>query len=270
MAIDINLINVAKADVQDARFIDQALINDSKVDKVAGSRLIDSDEAVILSNTSGANTGDETTASIKAKRPLKTVNGGSLEGPGSITLKNYAGQIKVNYPALSVVNFTTNAYKYFNIDSVAFTISSSPTTTYPHGSNGDITDFFAPNRNAFDLPLVANPTTGRLIENPIGGQVHRWRVQGLYLGKANNQLGICDLELYNPVTQFVYKQKIPLSDGVSTDTFNLELIAIGDNASIPFPNGYVLRAKTDFNDTDFEIQIVSITRFSNAVENRLV
>lgn len=39
-------------------------------------------------NLSGTNTGDETTSSIQTKRPIKTVNGNSLEGSGDIDLNN--------------------------------------------------------------------------------------------------------------------------------------------------------------------------------------
>ena len=39
-----------------------------------------------LANQSGTNTGDETTATIQSKRPLKTVNGETLEGTGDIPL----------------------------------------------------------------------------------------------------------------------------------------------------------------------------------------
>lgn len=46
----------------------------------------------VINNTSGANTGDETTSSIQTKRPLKTIEGQSLEGPGNIDLtKNDVG-----------------------------------------------------------------------------------------------------------------------------------------------------------------------------------
>ena len=51
-----------------------------------GERLITSGEIAKLSNTSGTNTGDETTSTIQTKRPLKTVNGNSLEGVGNITI----------------------------------------------------------------------------------------------------------------------------------------------------------------------------------------
>lgn len=39
-----------------------------------------------LDNQSGVNTGDETTSSIQAKRPIKTINGESLEGSGNIQI----------------------------------------------------------------------------------------------------------------------------------------------------------------------------------------
>jgi|9_EtaG_2_1085328.scaffolds.fasta_scaffold15176_2 hypothetical protein len=43
-------------------------------------------EQTKLGNQSGTNTGDETTATIQAKRPLKTVGGESLEGPGNVAI----------------------------------------------------------------------------------------------------------------------------------------------------------------------------------------
>lgn len=43
---------------------------------------------ISASNLSGTNTGDETTATIQSKRPLKTVNSQSLEGSGNVDLTN--------------------------------------------------------------------------------------------------------------------------------------------------------------------------------------
>lgn len=60
--------------------------SDLKVDKVAGERLINNSEIIKLGNQSGINTGDETTASIQAKRPLKTIEGEVLDGTGNILL----------------------------------------------------------------------------------------------------------------------------------------------------------------------------------------
>jgi hypothetical protein len=45
-----------------------------------------------IGNQSGVNTGDETTASIQSKRPLKTINGNSLEGTGNIAISAAVNQ----------------------------------------------------------------------------------------------------------------------------------------------------------------------------------
>jgi hypothetical protein len=50
------------------------------------TRTINAGEITTLSNTSGTNSGDETTTSIQTKRPIKTVNGVTLEGTGNIPI----------------------------------------------------------------------------------------------------------------------------------------------------------------------------------------
>jgi hypothetical protein len=49
-------------------------------------RFVSDADLVDLSNLNNTNTGDETTATIQAKRPLKTIEGQSLEGTGNIDL----------------------------------------------------------------------------------------------------------------------------------------------------------------------------------------
>lgn len=49
-------------------------------------RYITDAQQTVLTNTSGINTGDETTATIQAKRPLKTIEGQIIEGSGNIDL----------------------------------------------------------------------------------------------------------------------------------------------------------------------------------------
>ena len=46
-------------------------------------------ESTVIANTSGTNSGDETTLSIQTKRPLKTVNGNSLEGIGDVPISGF-------------------------------------------------------------------------------------------------------------------------------------------------------------------------------------
>ena len=70
------------------------LSNVSNVDTTTTANITDSlnkrfvtdAKKTVLDNTSNTNTGDETTASIQTKRPLKTVNGESLEGSGNIAV----------------------------------------------------------------------------------------------------------------------------------------------------------------------------------------
>jgi hypothetical protein len=49
-------------------------------------RFVSDANLTTIGNQSGVNTGDETTASIQAKRPLKTISGNTLEGTGNVAL----------------------------------------------------------------------------------------------------------------------------------------------------------------------------------------
>jgi hypothetical protein len=62
----------------------------SQVSESTDKNYVTDAEKSVLSNTSGTNTGDETTSSIQTKRPLKTVGGQSLEGTGDISLPESA------------------------------------------------------------------------------------------------------------------------------------------------------------------------------------
>ena len=53
---------------------------------ITNAGLLSPSEKSKINNLSGVNTGDETTSSIQAKRPLKTIEGQSLEGTGNIDL----------------------------------------------------------------------------------------------------------------------------------------------------------------------------------------
>lgn len=61
----------------------------------ADKRFITDAQQTVIGNTSGTNTGDETTGSIQSKRPLKTVNGNSLEGAGDIVISGGLSQQQV-------------------------------------------------------------------------------------------------------------------------------------------------------------------------------
>lgn len=57
----------------------------SEITEDTDKKFVTDSDLVTLSNTSGTNTGDETTSTIQTKRPLKNINGQSIEGTGNIS-----------------------------------------------------------------------------------------------------------------------------------------------------------------------------------------
>lgn len=174
---------------------------------------------------------------------------------------NEAGQVKVNYTGLSITGFTNNTSKQFNIAGATPTIVASPTTKYPNSTPNSYIGFFDSARNGGTTTFA-----GRLIENPIQGQPHTFRIQGTYANKANNNVGALDIIIRNPVSGNTFTRSITLPDGRTTGGFDELILVIADNVSIPSPNGYILEAQTSFTDTNLTINITSMTRFSDAIE----
>jgi hypothetical protein len=177
---------------------------------------------------------------------------------GNIIKKNEAGQIKINYTGLSNNNFIADVTKTLDINAAIPTIVAAPTTIYPYSTPNNYVGIF-------DVARGVTPT-GRLIENPINGQLHVWRVQAEYANKAPGSNGSMDLILTNPVSGFQYVMAFTLPSGRTTGVMNLNAITIADGASIPSPSGYILQAQTSFTDANLTISILSITRISNAIE----
>lgn len=175
--------------------------------------------------------------------------------------RNEAGQVKITYSDLTLTNFTANTYKTFNIVSATQTVVASPTTTYPRSTPNSYS-------GVFDSTRGSSPN-GRLIENPIAGQLHGWRIQGSYSGKSvsGTAAEVLSLRIRNPVSGFVYVKAITLSNNLSSSTFADDLLTIADNDSIPSPNGYILEAATSMTDAGITIKIDAITRISYAFEN---
>ena len=176
--------------------------------------------------------------------------------------KNEAGQVKVNYTGLSLINFTINVAKQFDIAAATPTISTSPTTIYPNSTPNNYSGIFDSSRNAGTSAFA-----GRLIENPKEGQAHVWRIIGTYANKPTGSISELIIRLENPITGFKTSQQITLPGGKIAGSFSALLYTIADSASITAPNGYILTAETAFTDSDLTINIESITRFSNAIDN---
>lgn len=174
-------------------------------------------------------------------------------------IRNEQGQVKINYIGLSTTGFIAEVIKVLDINSATPIVVSSPTTTYPFSTPNNYGGFFDSSRGS--------SPTGRLIENPINGQVHTWRFQISYVNKAAGNNGSLDLILTNPVSGFQYVMPFTLPSGRTSGTLNNVAITIADGASIPIPNGYILQCRTSFSDANLTIDSISITRISQAKEN---
>jgi hypothetical protein len=100
---------------------------------------------------SGSNTGDETTATIQSKRPLKTVAGQSLEGLGNVTLArgdvglpNVDNTSDVNKP---VSTATQTALNLKANDNAVVHLTGNETVTGPKRFNSNDTYFGAGNND---------------------------------------------------------------------------------------------------------------------------
>jgi len=73
----------------------------------SNKRYVTDAQLVVIGNTSGTNTGDETTLSIQTKRPLKTVDGKSLEGTGAVQVLTSPSTSPYNWNSV----ITSGVYK---------------------------------------------------------------------------------------------------------------------------------------------------------------
>lgn len=132
------------------------------------TRTITPIEITTISNQSGTNSGDETTATIQSKRPLKTVDGQTLEGSGNIPFPASGGDmLKSVYDTNNdgiVDKSQSIVYKAQLSQSVVkgnlvYAIDRNPTTGNPIVGLADNTVSFA------------DKTVGIALSNGSGGQV---------------------------------------------------------------------------------------------------
>lgn len=149
-------------------------------------------EKTVIGNTSGTNTGNETTGTIQTKRPLKTVNGNSLEGIGDVPINSFdpvtskvltgylasqdttistttstagVAYINLNYPgavignkykftvACSISHDATNSNAFIDIKDFGVSVLNQIYTVEPKDTN---------NRTWVNL-------SGEILPNPLGG-----------------------------------------------------------------------------------------------------
>lgn len=170
-----------------------------------------------------------------------------------------AGQVKVNWPDVSIVGFTASVKQFFDI--AAGTPTLSVLNIFPASSQGEgVAAIFDASRSD------GNPggLVGKLIENASNKQAHIWRCIFSYSNKSVNANVGVSVGLENPNSGFIVKDADTLPSGSTEGTFTALLITLADDLSIPSPEGYILSCETTDTDALLEIGLESITRISNA------
>lgn len=177
-------------------------------------------------------------------------------------ITNNSGQIKLNWTNAtrpsSGKGFTANTPKSILLNQ-NYTVSSSPTTTYPYLATDLVggTD-------------VIDSGTNYLRElKP--GQYITFRVKFGYINKGAGQNGKITLRMYNPNpgSSFEIIKCIPAPDGTTEYVEEFEFIAIADGLSLDPLYGYGFEGETSFSDGNLEIYIQNITAFYQATEINL-
>jgi hypothetical protein len=169
-------------------------------------------------------------------------------------LQNNSGQIKVGYTGLSRTNFVNGTVYALPFNTAVATVAPSPLTKYPYGS-------------VKSYAAMYSSSSRKLRENNVYGQVHRWRIQATYSGKASANNGQLEFRLNNTVSGFIVTSEITLPSGLTEGNITCELTTIADSNSLSGTNGYVLEVISSFTDANLVVNVTSITRISEATEN---
>ena len=180
----------------------------------------------------------------------------------SIKASNQSGQVKVNYLNLKVTGTTANTISYPSFRLSTYTTSPKPVTKWPTKSVEEGINIYETGMYVMGL----NENADRLRENPIEGQVHRWRIIGSFTNKSSTNGGAMVFSLVNPDSTFSVTDAITLPTGVTTGLFSAELTTIADSASLATGKGYKLGITASFTDNNMAITINSITRVSEAID----
>lgn len=167
---------------------------------------------------------------------------------------NNSGQIKLNWVLIdrpeSASGFTSGVVNQLPLNT-NYSVSSSPTTSYPHLANELIAG-----------ENLLSPST-LFLRELLPGQSIIFRVKVGYLNKGASQNGNISIRMYNPnpASSFDITKGIPAPDGTTTYEEEFEFIAIADSLSQNPLYGYAFEAETSFNDGNMIVFISEITAF---------
>lgn len=174
-------------------------------------------------------------------------------------ISNNSGQIKLNWAIIdepqTAAGFTAGVPEPLPLNN-NYTVSGSPTTTYPFLAN-----------QAIGGQNVIDPTTLFLRELK-EGQTIIFRVKVGYFNKGGGQNGNFTIRMFNPnpASTFEIIKSVPTPDQTTTYEEEFEFIAIADSLSLDPNFGYAFEAQTTFNDGNLVGFISSITAFYLATD----
>lgn len=184
-------------------------------------------------------------------------------GALSVSIRsNQAGQVKANYIGLFKRDFKAGEVYYPSVRAITPTLSPRPITLWPNkavttGTNAYSTGFFIKGATEAD---------DRFIENPVPGQVHRWRILGSFYAKPQASNAGLYVSLVNTNTSFSVTEAITLPSGTASGFFTAELTTIASSDSIGVGKGYRLSLMATMTDTKLQVDILNITRISEAID----
>jgi hypothetical protein len=201
-----------------------------------------------LANQSGINTGDETTATIQSKRPLKTVNGETLEGTGNIPFPSANGDmLKSVYDvnddgivdkAQSVI-FKAEISQSVQKGNLVYAVGRNPVTNNPIAGLADNTVSFA------------DKTIGMALESGVGGSVIEIVKNGVIEDIDTSLFSVGETVYLS--TNGTFDQKSNITSGIFNPVGFVVLSSFGSGAII------IDTSATESIDTDNTINNSNVT-----------
>lgn len=187
----------------------------------------------------------------------KNISGNS----GVIKVNSFNTNLSSNN-VLTFTNLTTEQiveYRKVGETTTTLNISAFPTSSPPQNiNNGTFT-------NPDDFYFIgATPGDDRFIQNQLEGQAVLYRFTGSYSSKPSGNAGRIQIRQFNPLSSFTIGQCIPLSAGITSDTFTCNLISFNDSANIPTGYQFGVSSTTSLNLT-----ITSISRIDLPYNTRV-
>lgn len=216
--------------LSEGAFVDGDKTKLDGITSIGSGAIITTVERTNLFNQSGVNTGDETTLSIQTKRPLKTIEGQSLEGTGNIDLDktdvglgNVDNTSDLNKP-ISIATQTEidnlkNSTGWWEIDDNTFTgvspqvIPSNTRTKLQINADAVVETYGA---NGLSASSIWDDTNYRITPPSIGDS-YIFRVAFNADPVQNNRNLTVDLDV-SGTTGIVFEKSFRLVRGAGNDT----------------------------------------------------